>query len=138
MKQLIRSIDYNRIAALAKANGANFERLCKRAEEGARTDAELLGSCIRQPNSDWLTTPKAAEYLSMTYSTFVSTLMGGDLDYFGIRYRSRSRVNPSSRRGCGVLYDRSDLEEIVRLRRVLQSSNMAALRVFQAKRKGVL
>lgn len=138
MKQAIQSINYRRIAALAEANGASFERLCKRAEEGARTDAELLGSCVRQPNDQWLTAPQAAEQLSMTYSTFVSTLMDGDLDYFGIRHRSRSRIKPSARRGCGVLYYRGDLDEIARIRRVLKSSNVAALRVFQAKRKGVL
>lgn len=138
MKPAIRTIDYDHIASLAKDNGANFEHLCKRAEEGAWTDEELLGSTIRQPDERWLTTPQAAERVSMTYSTFVSTLMGGDLNYFGIRHRSRSRIKPNARRGCGVLYDRYDLDEIVRIRRILKSSNMAALRVFQAKRKGLL
>jgi len=138
MKQAIRTIDYNHIATLAKNNGANFERLCKRAEEGARTDAELLGSCVRPPNENWLTTPQAADRLAMTYSTFVSTLMAGELDYFGIRYKSRSRINPKSRRGCGVLYHCRDLDEIVRIRKILKSSNMAALRVFQAKCQGLL
>ncbi len=138
MKQSIRDINYEHLAVLAKDNAANFELLCKRAEEGARTDAELLGSCIRQPDSKWLTTPQAAERLAMTYSTFVSTLMAGELDYFGIEHRSRSRIKPKGRRGCGVLYKCSDLDEIVRVRQVLKSSNIAALRVFQAKRQGLL
>lgn len=135
MKPTIKEINYHRIAKLAERNGANFERQCKRAEEGAQTEEDLLGSCVRPATFDWLTTPQAAEYLSMTYSTFVSTLMDGELDYFGIRYHSRSRVKTNARRGCGVLYSRADLVEVARIRQVLNSSQIAALRVFQAKGK---
>lgn len=138
MKRQIETIDYQHLATLAKDNGITFELLCKRAENGARTEAELLGESPRQPNADWLTTPQAAECISMTYSTFVSTLMGGELDYYGIAYRSRSRVKPKGRRGCGVLYSRVDLDEIVRIRKAIGSSTIAALRVFQAKRKGLI
>lgn len=138
MKREIESIDYQQLARLATDNGINFELLCKRAENGARSETELLGKSPRQPTADWFTTPQAAERLSMTYSTFVSTLMGGDLDYYGIAYRSRSRVKAHGRRGCGVLYSRVDLDEIVRLRKAIGSSTIAALRVFQAKRKGLI
>lgn len=138
MKQETNAIDYEHIAKLAEKNGANFEKLCGRAENGARTDSELLGESLRQADANWLTTQQAASHLAMTYCTFVSSLMGGELNCYGIRYRSRSRIKPNGRRGCGVLYCRSDLDEIIRLRRAIGSSSMAALRVFQAMRKGLI
>lgn len=138
MKQEIGAINYEHIATLAENNGVKFECLCSRAENGAQTDSELLAGSLRQPNADWLTTEQAARHLAMTYSTFVSTLMDGDLEYYGIHYRSRSRIKPEARRGCGVLYDRHDLDEVMRLRRAIGSSTIAALRVFQAMRKGLI
>lgn len=133
------AIDYDRLAQLAKDTGVAFDRLCRRAEEdGARTDQELLKGLLRQPNAEWLSTPDAALHISITYTSFVSTMMRGDLPCFGIECKSRSRNNPNSRRGCGVLYKRSDLDDVVRLRRAMGSSTVAALRVFQAVKKGVI
>ena len=37
-----------------------------------------------------------------------------------------------------MLYKRSDLDDIVRLRRAIGSNTVAALRVFQAIKKGVI
>lgn len=133
------AINYDQLAKLAKTHNISFEKLCRRAEEtGARTDTDLLKGFLRQPNKDWLTTPDAAEHIAMTYSSFVSTMMHSDLPYFGIECKSRSRKKPKGRRGCGVLYKRSDLDDIVRLRRAIGSNTVAALRVFQAIKKGVI
>jgi len=139
MSKPLSPIDYDRLAALAEANGLSFERLCQRAEAtGARSDTELLAGFLRQPSEEWLTTPQAAAHIAMTYSSFMSTMMSSELDYFGIEYKSRSRVKPNGKRGCGVLFRRSDLDDIVRLRRAIGSSTRAALRVFQVVKKGVL
>ncbi len=132
-------IDYARIATLAEVNDIPFESLCERAEEdGARTDQELLKGFLRQPNADWLTTPDAAKHIAMTYSSFMSTMMSAELDYYGITFKSRSRTKPNGKRGCGVLFKRSDLDDVVRLRHAIGSTTIAALRVFQAIKKGVI
>jgi hypothetical protein len=139
MSQDIRAIDYDWLATLAKRHDVPFERLCKRAEKhGARTEDELLVEGLLPPTRDWLTTPQAASVLALTYSSFVSALMGGRLPYFGLDHRSRSRTKPNARRGCGVLFKRKDVEEVRRLRRVLGVSAKTALRVFQAKREDLL
>lgn len=139
MRESNESVDYAFVAKVAERNGAPFERLCERAEtKGARTEKELLGAFPRQPNERWLTTPQAAEYLNVSYSSLVSKLMKGDIDAFGIRVRSRSRVNPNARRGCGVLYNKIDLDEVKRIRRAISGSLLAALKVFQAKKRGLI
>ena len=139
MSQEISTIDYDWIAEIAEANGIAFDRLCKMAEtKGARTEAELLGTTLRPATKDWLTTPQAAEALHTTYSSLVSALMDGRLPYYGIDYRSRSRVKPNGKRGCGVLFARTDVEEVKRLRGVLGTTLKGALRVFQAKRENLI
>ena len=132
-------IDYNHLATLADANDISFEQLCRRAEEtGACTDKDLLKGFLRQPNEDWLTTTNAAKHIAMTYSSFMSVMMSSELDYYGIEFKSRSRTKPNGKRGCGVLFKRSDLDDIVRLRHAIGSNTRAALRVFQAIKKGVI
>jgi len=139
MSQDISAIDYDWLAQLAKRHDVPFEHLCKRAEQhGARTEDELIVDGLMPPTRDWLTTPQAANVLALTYTSFVSALMGGRLPYFGIDHRSRSRNKPNARRGCGVLFKRTDVEEVRRLRRVLGVSAKTALRVFQAKREDLL
>ena len=139
MSQDITAIDYDWLAKLARRYDVPFENLCKRAEQdGARTEDELIVGGLVPPTREWLTMPQAANVLALTYSSFVSALVGGRLPYFGIDHRSRSRTKPNARRGCGVLFKRKDVEEVRRLRRVLGVSAKTALRVFQAKREDLL
>jgi len=139
MRESNQKIDYKYLASVAERHGQDFEKICERAEKkGARTEAELLRGFLRQPNDQWLTTPQAAEHLSVTYSSLVGTLMKGDLEYFGIRVRSRSRKNPKARRGCGVLYNKEDLDEVKNIRSAIAGSLNSALRVFQAKKAGLI
>lgn len=139
MQQTIMDIDYERLAHLAKANDIPFDKLCERAEQGAPcTDAELLKGFLRHPTADWFTTPQASERLCVSYTSFMSMMGGSELEYYGIAYKSRSRSKPNAKRGCGLLFKRADLDDVLRLRRVLGSNTIAALRVFQAIKKGVI
>ena len=66
MSNAISDIDYDHLATLAERNGVRFEKVCERAENGAQSDAELLGNSVRSPDADWLTTSQAADYLAMS------------------------------------------------------------------------
>lgn len=101
-------------------------------------EPEILDSIRRPASADWLTTKQAAAYLSMTYSSFISSLSDGELPYYGLKWKSRSPVKSTSRRGCGVLWLRSDLDDVIRLRRAMKRGTKPALTVFQMLRKGVL
>lgn len=140
MSSLIQEIDYGRLARLSEESGVPFENLCRRAEErGASTDVELLEKRgLVSPTSEWLITKAAAAKLGTSYTSFVKSLNGGQLANFGVRSRSRSKKNPDGRRGCGVLWWRRDLDEVVRLRDSIGVSTRVALRIFQAKRLGLL
>lgn len=138
MATAINAIDYRHPLALTESRGKPYERLRVRAEDDAQVDDEPVTRELHQPDARWFTMPQAAEHLGIRYGSFHSAMSGAELDYYGIRFRSRSLRKTNARRGCGVLFDRRDLDDVVNLREALGCSLSNALRVFQAMRKGLI
>ena len=137
----IADIDYSMIARVAASSGVSFESLCAEAEvRGARTPEALLeGKGLSDPDVEWVVSQEAAKIVGTSYATFMHlTSEKSALRHYGIRSRSRSQKNPNSRRGCGVLWHRSDLAETARIRKAVGVTLTTAMKIFQAKKLGDL
>jgi len=129
----VNQIDYAHLAHLAETSRVPFHTLCQRAEKG-----ESMEDYVQEDPREWVDYHEAAKILSMSYSSLASTFTSHHClaDYFGVKWRSKSRNNPKSKRGCGVLFKREDLVRITEIKKVIGISQFAALKVFQAMRLG--
>jgi len=140
-------IDYNHLAELEKQHGIPFDRLCERAEKGARTDADLIRAPgLIAPCDKWVTVDTACVILGIETSTFYCAVSRQG-HYSGVGWKSRSRKvqiagelnangNPVGKRGCGVLFRRADLERLRDIKRACGISYNAASKVFHAMQQG--
>lgn len=134
--QQLNGIDYERLDRIASMHGLSYSTLCIRAEKGTL------------PNLDHLEDERYVDYKGAAkiicvaeqsiYRDLTDSRRERVLDYWGIRWVSKSLNNPKSKRGCGVLFFREDLEEVMRLRHELGLNTVIALRIFQAKVLGKL
>jgi hypothetical protein len=129
----IQNIDYNRLAELSESYHIPFHKLCQRAEKG-----EDLEKTLTHP-SEWVDYHQAAKIAGVTYQTFASSMTSPlkQLEYWGIRWKSLSKNNPLSKRGCGVLFNVEDLKKIHLLRQITKKMAVA-LRLLEAERLGQL
>lgn len=126
----IRSIDYEKLANMSAVEGVPFEKLCERAEKG-RPLRNLVA-----PTEEWIDYREAAKVINCQYGSIASYFTDdrAEVDYWGIEWKTRS-TNPNvkfGKRGCGVLFKRSDVERVAQIRRAAGISTAAALRVFEA------
>lgn len=138
-------LDFHRIAALADANGIAFEKICERAENGASTDAELIGRSLLPPTRDWITITTACSIVGVTIGTWASAMTyrcdSEHAHYYGVRAKSRSQTktigpNGEGVRGCGVLLYRADIERIQHIREAVGVRFTTALKIFDAEKAG--
>jgi len=129
---VINGIDYDHLAAVSESSGVQFHTLCQRAEKGLPI-RDLVGE-----DDEWVNYKSTAKILDSAYGSLASTLTSAhcELDYYGIRWKSRSRVKKSGKRGCGVLFKRADLIVIRNIKTHAHLSLTSALKVFQAMQLG--
>lgn len=128
----IRDIDYHHLAKLAETSRVSFETLCKRAEKGEPLHHE------RMPNSEWVEYHDAADIMFTGYASLSSAMthVCAELEYFGVRWKTKSKNNKLSKRGCGIMFNRADLVTVANIKRSASVSTLAALRVFEAMTQG--
>jgi hypothetical protein len=140
-------LDFHKLAALADANGVAFEIVCKRAENGASTDAELIGRSLLPETHDWIKIDTACGILGIAIHTWASAMTyragGYTAHYYGIRAKSRSQhltIGPNGEgvRGCGVLLCRVDIERVRHIQKATGIQFTTALKVFDAEKAGRL
>jgi len=129
---VINGIDYDDLARRAETSRVPFHILCKRAEKGQPIENTL------SPDPDWVDYHDAAKIVGCRYHTLAGTLTDPtvEIEYWGIKWKSRSKVNPKSKRGCGVLFYKPDLVVIANIRKYAHLSIKSALKVFQAMEGG--
>ena len=129
---VINNIDYDHLTHLAKTSRVPSHKLCERAEKGLP-----LNNLVEEDPNEWVGYPMVSQLLSSPYSTLLSLFtQQNDLDYWGIEWKSRSLVKAKGKRGCGVLFKRTDITLVNSIRVGAHISLMAALKVFQAIRQG--
>lgn len=128
----IKSIDYAKLADIAQTSRISFETLCKRAEKGQPLNH------MESEDPDWVGYYEASDILMTKYASLASSLTHctKEIDYFGIGWKTKSKVKPKGKRGCGVLFYRADLVMVAKIKRGARLSTLAALRVFQAMQMG--
>lgn len=131
---VINGIDYDYLATIAETSRVPFHKLCERAEKGLPI-RNMIGA-----DEEWVDYRGASEILRYKYNTLAGTLTSpdADLEYWGIKWKTRSRVKPMGKRGCGVLFKRSDLVLVNQIRKHTHLSLKAALRVHQAMVQGLI
>jgi hypothetical protein len=127
---IVNGVDYTKIASIAEQSGISYDALCKRAERGERLLVET--------SHDWVDYRGAADILCVQYHSLAGQLSQKcELEYFGIEWKSRSMNKAiQGKRGCGVLFKRSDLERVAEIRVGAHLGLFAALKVFQAMKQG--
>lgn len=135
----VNQIDYEKLANMAREENVPFERLCRNAERG------LPMRTLKPTTEDWIDYKGVSEILHCSYGTLSSHFTNNnrglrELEYWGIEWKTRSLNDGVSegKRGCGVLFKRTDISKVMRIRKVAGLGILAALRVFQAQRKGLL
>jgi hypothetical protein len=142
----VRTINYARLAEMAEEHSLPFEKLCKHAENGCDSEAAILQRFgTLPPSENWITIDTACAILGIKVSSFYCSISRNG-HYSGIAWRSRSRKhaaggmtakgNPVGRRGCGVLFKRTDIERLRDIKRAAGISYMAAGKVFHAMQCG--
>jgi len=135
---LIRTIDYNHLAELERRTGVPFDLLCERAENGATSDDELISRIgVHPPTDTWLLHWQACAVLGIKPQSFYCSISRNG-HYSGVRWKSRSRVNSNSKRGCGVLFHRADLERLRHIKTSAQINWTAAAKIFHAMQRGLI
>ena len=129
---IINGIDYDNLAKIAETSRVPFHVLCERAESGKPIERTKRG------DEEWTDYHEAAEILNCNYTHLAGVLTDSEqeLEYWGIKWKTRSRVKPQGKRGCGVLFKRADLVLVGRIRRYAHLSLKGALRVNQAMVQG--
>ena len=126
---IINGIDYDNLAELAEHNRVPFHILCQRAEKGLPIEEVI------DPN--WVDYEEAARIIGCKYYTLAGRLSQGcDLEYWGITWKSKSKVKPTGKRGCGVLFKKTDLLLIRKIRLGAHLSLTSALKVYEAMKQG--
>ena len=128
----VNGIDYGHLASIAESSRVPFHILCQRAEKG------LPIRDMAPADDNWVDYTTAAEILDTAYGSLASTITSKhcQLEYYGIQWMSRSRVNSKSKRGCGVLFKRADLVAVRKIKQEVHLGLTAALKVFQAIQMG--
>ena len=129
---IINGIDYDNLAEMAETSRVSFETLCKRAERG------LPLAHTEEQSPDWVGYQEAAKILRTSYGHLagVFTSKEMELEYWGIKWKTRSLVKPQGKRGCGVLFYKPDLIVVANIKKYTHMSIMNALRVYQAMEGG--
>lgn len=130
-------IDYVKLERISAAEGIPFETLCERVEEGR--PLRTLEPITR----DWIGYKEVAEILHCSYGTLASHMTNDckgcrELEYWGVDWKTRSMNEniAEGKRGCGVLFKRSDIEKIMHIRTSARIGIINSLKVFQAMHQG--
>lgn len=128
----IKDIDYKYLADIALTSRISFEKLCERAEKGQPLDH------MTSDNPNWVNYNEAADIMSISYASLASAFTNKTpkIEYYGIKWKTKSKVKPKGKRGCGVLFYRADLVVVVNIKKNANLSLGAALRVFQSMEMG--
>ena len=137
---MINQEHYRQIAEVAQRNGASFEALAERYENGLSIEQIMLtnGRNLLLPDEQWITLDQAAAIIGTTTFTFSAIAGLKGKDYYGIGTKSRSLKPGAGCRGAGRLVLRADIVELTRIKRAMGISLIMALRVFHAKFKGII
>lgn len=122
------NIDYLHLARIAKKEQIPFEKLCERAETG-RPLRTLVA-----PDEEWITYQETADILCSTITAMAGnfTHPHAEIEYWGIQWKSRSKLKDGAKRGCGVLFYRYDIQRVAQIKRAAGIGTLTALRVFEA------
>ena len=124
----INGIDYDRLALMAAEESIPFDKLCERAENG-----QPLRSLVK-PDEEWIDYQTASNILCSTINAMAGNLTHphAEVEYWGIQWKSRSKLKDGAKRGCGVLFNRYDIQRVAQIKRAAGIGTLTALRVFEA------
>lgn len=124
----VSEINYERLADLSDRYGVPFHVLCGRAENGTISEDELVGRPKYLTANGWITTKQAAEIMGVKdiYSVMNST---DGHDHFGLEVRKKCP---------GIMVRRDEITEVRRLHDLLKLGWQNTMRVFRAKKEGIL